>query len=154
MSLRKVMQKQSKKTIVEVEFIEMAPIFVDTFCDVVGGTIAWEGICNRLQDEHFKITITIAIVDSKRPSKLQCRDASCSFLHKIGARAKILPYTDLIRWVIEYLIIEDRQFKNSKMELIGFFIAEDLKKMYHIPDPPDICYETSSRKDRKYRSTP
>ena len=44
----------------------------------------------------------------------------------------------MIRWLIENLIIEDRQFKNSRMELIGSFRAEYLKKMYHIPDPHDI----------------
>ena len=44
MSLRKVMQKQSKKTIVESEFTEMAPIFVDIVCDVARGAVAWEVI--------------------------------------------------------------------------------------------------------------
>jgi len=42
---------------------------------------------------------------------------------------------DMIGWVIENLIIEDKQFKNSRKELIGSFRVEDLKKMYHIPDP-------------------
>jgi len=48
----------------------------------------------------------------------------------------------MIRWVIENLIIEDRQFKNSRMELIWSFRTEDLKKMYHIPDPQDIYDST------------
>lgn len=33
MSLGKVMQKKTKKTIVETKNIEIAPIFVDTVCD-------------------------------------------------------------------------------------------------------------------------
>jgi len=41
----------------------------------------------------------------------------------------------MIRWVVEKLSIEDRQFKNSKMELMGSLKAEDLKQMYHLPDP-------------------
>jgi len=40
MSLRKVMQKQSKQTIVEAKFIEMALIIADIVCDAVGGTTA------------------------------------------------------------------------------------------------------------------
>ena len=44
--------------------------------------------------------------------------------------------------MIENLIIEDKKFKNSRMELIGSFRAEDLKKMYHIPDPQDIYDNT------------
>ena len=83
-----------------------------------------------------------ATIDSKRPSELQCRDATYSFLHRIGERAKILPNTYMIRLVIENLIIEDRQFNNSRMELIGLFREEDLKKMYHIPDPQDIYDST------------
>lgn len=108
MSFRKVMQKQSKQIIVEAEFIEMAPIFANTICDATGGTTTWEVIYNRLEDEHPKITVTRVTTNSKRPSKLQCRDASCSLLHRIVARDKILPYRDMIRWVIENLIIEDR----------------------------------------------
>lgn len=44
----------------------------------------------------------------------------------------------MIRWVVENLTIEDMQFKNSRMELMGSFKAEDLEQMYHIPDPHDI----------------
>ena len=44
----------------------------------------------------------------------------------------------MIRRVIENLIIEDRQFKNSRMELVGSFRAKDLKAMYHISDPQEI----------------
>jgi len=69
----------------------MAPVFADTVCDAARGTTYWEIIYNGVEDEHPKITIMRATTDSKRPSELQCRDASCSFLHRIGARAKILP---------------------------------------------------------------
>jgi len=75
----------------------MAPIFSDTICDAVGGVTAWEVIYNRLEDDRPKITVMRETTDSARPSRLQCRDASCSFLHRIGARAKILPYMDMIR---------------------------------------------------------
>ena len=71
MSLRKVMQKQRKQTIVDTEFTEMAPIFVDIVCNVVGGTTAWEVIYNRLEDECPKIIVTRATTDSTRPLGLQ-----------------------------------------------------------------------------------
>ena len=91
-----------------------------------------------LEDEHHKVIIVKATTDSIKPSGVQFKDASCSFLHRIGAREKILPYNDMIRWVVENLTIEDRQFRNSRMELMGSFKAEDLKQMYHIPNPQDI----------------
>jgi len=138
MSLRKIMQKQSKQTIVESEFTEMTPIFSAIVCDATRCATTWDVIYKMLEDEHPKIIVMRATTDSTRSSGLQCKDTSCSFLHRIRARAKILPYTDMVRWVIENLIIEDRKFNNSIMELIGSFRAEDLKKMYYIPEPQDI----------------
>ena len=48
----------------------------------------------------------------------------------------------MVRWVVEILTIEDKKFRNSRMELMGSFKAKDLKQMYHILDPQDI-YENS-----------
>lgn len=84
-----------------------------------------------LEDEHPKVIVTRATVDSIRPSGLEFKDDACSFLHMTGERAKILPYTEMIRWVAENLTIEDRQFRNLRMELMGSFKEEDLNQMYH-----------------------
>ena len=135
MSLRKVMQKQTKKTVVETEDIEMAPIFSNIVCDVVGGTTTWEVIFNRLEDEHPKIIITRATTGSIKPSRPQCRDASCSFLHRIAARPKILPYTDMIKWILDDAELHHRQFKVQGHGPLGSFVAQDLKLMYHLPEP-------------------
>jgi len=113
----------------------LSPIFAHIVCNANGGVTTWEFIHNRLEDERPKITVIKAKTDSVKPSGVQFKDSSYSFLHRIGARAKMLPYNDMIRWVVENLSIEDRQFKNSRMELMGSFKAEDLKQMYHIPNP-------------------
>ena len=63
MPLRKVMQKQSKNTIVEAEFTQMAPIFANTVCDAARAATDWELIYNRLEDERPKITVTRATTD-------------------------------------------------------------------------------------------
>jgi len=98
-------------------------------------------VATNIRLDH-KIIVLRAIARSIKPSGPQCRNASCSFLHRIGEIAKILPYIDMIRWVVENLIIEDRQFKNSRMELVGLFRAEDLKEMYHILDLQEIYDNT------------
>jgi len=103
---------------------------------------AWEVIYNRLKDERPKITVIEVKNDSIKPLGVQFKDVAYSFLHKTGARAKILPYTHMIRWVVENLSIEDMQFMNSKMELMGSIKAEDLKKRYHIPYPQEIYDKT------------
>ena len=97
----------------------MAPIFADTVYDVVRGATTWEVIYNRLEDECPKITVTRAKNDSKRPSELQCRDASCSFLHRIGARDKIIPYIDMIKWVIENLTLKIGSLRIQRWSSLG-----------------------------------
>jgi len=129
------MQKHKQQSISESEVSEISPIFADTICSADGGAMTWEVIYNRLEDERHKITVTKAIVDSIKPYGVQFKDVDFSFLHRIGSRAKIIPYTNMIRWVVENLNIEDRQFKNSKMELMGSFKAVNLNQIYHLPDP-------------------
>jgi len=103
---------------------------------------AWEVIYNRLEDKRPKITIIEAKNDSIKPVGVQSKDVAYSFPPKIGARARILPYTHMIRWVVKNLNTEDMQFMKSKMELMGSFKAEDLNKMYHIPYPQEIYDKT------------
>ena len=54
---------------------------------------------------------------------------------KVAARPKILPFIDMVKWVIDHLNIADRKLKYSKGEDLGLFGAEDLKAMYHLPSP-------------------
>ena len=86
----------------------MVSIFSNTIYNANGEETTWEVIYNKLEDEHPKVVVTKATTHSIKPSGLQFRDATCSFLHRIGERAKILPYIDIIRWVVENLTIEDR----------------------------------------------
>lgn len=60
----------------------------------------------------------------------------------------------MIRWVVENLSIEDRQFKNSKMELMESFKVEDLKQMYHLHDPQDIYDKSYMAKFAKQNEEP
>jgi len=120
----------------------MSPIFSNTICSTDKGATTWEVIYNKLEDEHPKVIITRKTTDLIRPSRLQFKDVSYSFLHRIGVRAKIIPYTNMIRWVAQNLTIEDMQFKNLRMELMDSFRVEDLKKMCHIPDLEDVYDKT------------
>ena len=61
-------------------------------------------------------------------------DVACSFVHKVAARTKVLPYTDMVKWEINHLNIKDRNFKDSRRKNIGYFRADDLKAMYNLPD--------------------
>ena len=52
-----------------------------------------------------------AIANAEEPSNAFYFEAACSFLHRIEARPKILPYIDMVKWVIKHADISDRQFK-------------------------------------------
>ena len=63
------------------------------------------------------------------------KDLANYFLHRIAAYTKVLPYNDLVRWVIESINITDRAFYTTNGRMFGSFREEDVKKMYHFPDP-------------------
>jgi len=46
----------------------------------------------------------------------------------------VLPYNDLVRWVIESVNITDRDFFTADGSMFKAFKPEDVKKMYHFSD--------------------
>ena len=51
---------------------------------------------------------TTVIVDGHISSDATLTELACSFLHRIAARPKILPYTDMVKWIIDDADISDR----------------------------------------------
>lgn len=56
----------------------------------------------------METTITI---DGHSSSNGSLTELACSFLHRIAARPKILPYTDMVKWIIDNADISNREFK-------------------------------------------
>ena len=52
--------------------------------------------------------------DAKVLSEASYFEASCYFLQRIAARPKIIPYTDMVKWVIDNVDTSDRTFNNSR----------------------------------------
>ena len=44
----------------------------------------------------------------------------------------------MVKWIIDNINIADMTFLTSRKIVIGSFTAQDLKKMYHIPDPQKV----------------
>ena len=106
----------------------------DTTCQGLG-KILWEGIYALLQGEKPKEIEEEAKVDETDETENTPSDLASSSLHKIAAHAKVLPYNDLVRWVIESINITDRAFFTAYRRMFGSFKPEDFKIMYHLPDP-------------------
>lgn len=77
---------------------------------------------------------TTIIVDGRGSSDASQTELTCSFLHHIAARPKILPYTVMVKWIIDDADISNREFKTSSQEVIGSFTSNSLRLMYHLPE--------------------
>lgn len=77
-------------------------------------------------------------MDLLRKSESTLKDLADSFLHRIAAREQILPYTDVVRWAIEEIPILDRTFSTRDGRIFGSFKPDDLRQMYHFPEPEKI----------------
>ena len=114
---------------------EMAPLYTDIARNRDAGIATWEGMYNLLKEENPKIREVEATAGSHSSSEASITELAGFFLHKIAARPKILPYTDMIKWILDSTDIRDRQFKTQGQGLIGSFTSQYLRLMYHLPEP-------------------
>lgn len=114
---------------------EMAPLYTDTACNKDAGIATWEGMYRLFEEENPRVMEVTVVAGSQSSSEATLTELACSFLHRIGARPKILPYTDMVKWILDNVEIKNRQFKVHGQGLIGSFIVQDLKLMYHLPEP-------------------
>ena len=113
---------------------EMAPLYTDTACNRDTGISTWESMYRLLEEENPRVMKVDTVAGSQRSSEASLEELACSFLHRIAARPKILPYTDMIKWILDNAEMNNRQFKVQGHGLIGSFAAQDLKLMYHLPE--------------------
>ena len=60
-----------------------------------------------LKEENLRVMEVTATVDSRGSSQVSITELACSFLHRIAARPKILPYIDMVKWVLDSAEIRD-----------------------------------------------
>lgn len=87
-----------------------------------------------LEEEKLRPLVAKAMTDAYVSSNASYFETSCSFLHCIAARRKIIPYTDMVKWIIDVVDISDKEFKNHRKEVMGY-LAKILWIMYHLPEP-------------------
>ena len=90
---------------------EMTPLYTNTTCNKDAGISAWEGMYSLYEEVDPKVMEVTATAGSHGSSEASITDIACSFLHRIVARPKILPYTDMVKWILDSVDITNRQFK-------------------------------------------
>ena len=90
---------------------EMASLYADTACNKDVGITTWEGMFNFLEEENPRVMDVAATIGSSNSSEASLTELACSFLHRVAARPRIIPYTDMVKWVLDSTNITDRQFK-------------------------------------------
>ena len=100
--------------------------------------VTWQGTYNLIEAKQAEKIVSQASVDLLKNSDATLKDLADSFLHRIASRDQILPYTDVARWVIEEIPILDRTFNTRDGRIFGSFKPDDLRQMYHLPEPEKI----------------
>ena len=124
-----------KVKVVAFKKSEMNPVFTDTTCSREGGISTWETMYDLLEEEQPRPLVKKATADGHASSDASIFKTACSFLHCIDARPKIIPYTDMVKWIIDHVDVSDREFKNSRQEVMGSFSPDNLQLMYNLPEP-------------------
>ena len=101
----------------------MVPLYTDIACNRDAGIATWEGMYNLLEEENPRVMEVEATAGSHSSSEASLTKLACSFLHRIAARPKILPYTNMVKWILDSTDIKDRQFKTQGQGLIGSFTS-------------------------------
>ena len=70
-----------------------------------------------------------ATTDSKKKLEGTLKELAFSYLHRIAVRANVLPYTDVVRCVVEKIPTTDRTFSTADGKKFRSFKPEDLKQM-------------------------
>lgn len=106
------MVKKGKATTFEKS--EMVSLFSDTTCSKDEGNSTWEAMYNLLEEEQPRSLVKKATKDAQDSFDASYFETSCSFLHRITARPKIIPYIDMVKWAIDEVDISGKTFKNHR----------------------------------------
>ena len=89
---------------------EMAPLYTNAACNRDAGIATWEGMYNLLEEENPRVMEVVATAGSNGSSEASLSELAYSFLHRIAARPKILPYTDMVKWTLDRVDTKNAQF--------------------------------------------
>lgn len=122
--------------------IPKTSLYSDTVITQDDGTFTRDEIYNLMKDEledasEEGISAIVLNDAPERNNELEYKliDATRSRLHKIASRPRLMPYTNLIRWPINFVIIPKCHIITPKGTSIGSFMPNDIHSIYKLPTP-------------------
>jgi hypothetical protein len=95
-------------------------LYSDTTACLTGSIKSWVQVYEILEEEKS----TIFDDESEEEDVLninKLKEVAKSKLHKVAARPKLFPYTDMIRWALEHVDIPTRTIYNHQRTIFGSF---------------------------------
>jgi len=81
---------------------------------------------NLLEEENPRVMEVASTAGSNSYFEAYITKLACSFLHRIAARPKIFPYTNMVKWILDSVDIKNRQFKTQGQELTELLFLQFL----------------------------
>ena len=114
-------------------------IMSDTMPHVVDSIRSWMQIFTIL--EHEVINFLDDSGDEKNDTQgTKIKIIAESELHKISTWLKLMPYNDMISWVLENTDVQTRSIINHQKVVAGSFSLEHLQVMYKISPNTNYIY--------------
>jgi hypothetical protein len=95
-------------------------IYSDTTARLTNNIKSWAWVYEILEDEK-----SIPSDESSKGEDVstinKLKEVAKSELHKVAARPKLFPYTDMIRWALDHVDIPTRTIYNHQKTIVGSF---------------------------------
>jgi hypothetical protein len=114
-------------------------IYSDTTALLTDSIKSWAQVYEILEDEK-----SIPSDESSEGEDVltinKLKEVAKSELHKVAARPKLLPYTDMIRWALDHVDISTRTICSHQRTIVGSFQPKDIQVMYKLSSNPKYVY--------------
>jgi len=136
---RKGKEKQQKDEEEKIKKNPNSTFFPDTsFKRGATNRMEWSEIYKFIEDGEF--------IDEYESDGDDLVDIKKYRIHKINSRPTVLPYCDMVRWIICHTDVSTCTIVNSSRNIVGSFRKEDISNMYKLI-PPTVCLDDNFMKN-------
>jgi hypothetical protein len=121
-----------------------AYIILDTTTRSKDTIKSWKQVYEILEKELCNFLCLDDLVEEDDETiSANLRHVAKSELHKLVARPKLMPYTDMIGWALEHVDIPKRSIFNYHKTFVDSFRPKDIKVMYKLSSKPKYTHNSS-----------